>query len=97
MQSARPFRAAIMRAVHADIRHSIWQELCDRVREVCPEFPGTGDAVHWSIVNPVTTEPASRTLARFQATVDELDTRISYLMASLSARHTDAGAQRRTP
>ena len=30
-QSARFFRAAIMRAVHADIRHSIWQELCDRV------------------------------------------------------------------
>ena len=26
-QSARFFRAAIMRAVHADIRHSIWQEL----------------------------------------------------------------------
>lgn len=26
------FRAAIMRAIHADIRHSIWQELCDRVR-----------------------------------------------------------------
>jgi phage terminase large subunit len=30
-QSVRFFRAAIMRAVHADIRHSIWQELVDRV------------------------------------------------------------------
>jgi hypothetical protein len=30
-QSARFYRAAIMRAVHADIRHSIWQELVDRV------------------------------------------------------------------
>jgi phage terminase large subunit len=30
-QSARFFRAAIMRAVHADIRHSIWQELVDRI------------------------------------------------------------------
>lgn len=30
-QTKRIFRAAIMRAVHADIRHSIWQELVDRV------------------------------------------------------------------
>ena len=31
VQTKRRFRAAIMRAVHADIRHSIWQELHDRV------------------------------------------------------------------
>jgi phage terminase large subunit len=31
VQTTRRFRAAIMRAVHADIRHSIWQELTDRV------------------------------------------------------------------
>lgn len=31
VQTARLFRAAIMRAIHADIRHSIWQELKDRV------------------------------------------------------------------
>jgi phage terminase large subunit len=32
-QSKRLFRGAIMRAVHTDIRHSIWQELNDRVSE----------------------------------------------------------------
>lgn len=31
VQTKRAFRAAIMRAIHADIRHSIWQELVDRV------------------------------------------------------------------
>lgn len=31
VQSKRLFRAAIMRAVHTDIRHSIWQECKDRV------------------------------------------------------------------
>lgn len=31
VQTARPFRAALMRAVHSDIRHSNWQELVDRV------------------------------------------------------------------
>lgn len=30
-QTERPFRASIMRAVHADVRHSIWQECVDRV------------------------------------------------------------------
>ena len=26
--------------------------LCDRVREVCPEFPGHPETIHWSIANP---------------------------------------------
>ncbi len=30
VQTVRAFRAAIMRAIHADIRHSIWQECVDR-------------------------------------------------------------------
>lgn len=31
VQTKRTFRAAIMRAIHTDIRHSIWQELKDRI------------------------------------------------------------------
>jgi phage terminase large subunit len=31
VQNRRLFRAAIMRAIHVDIRHSIWQECLDRV------------------------------------------------------------------
>jgi protein-tyrosine-phosphatase len=26
--------------------------LCDRVREVCPEFPGAPELIHWSIPDP---------------------------------------------
>ena len=26
--------------------------LCDRVREVCPEFPGEPERIHWSIADP---------------------------------------------
>lgn len=37
-QTRERFRAALMRAVHADIRHSIWQECVDRVEE--HEVPG---------------------------------------------------------
>lgn len=32
-QTARRFRGAIMRAIHGDIRHSIWQEVQDRLSE----------------------------------------------------------------
>jgi len=28
--------------------------LCDKVREICPAFPGTPIAVHWSIADPAT-------------------------------------------
>ena len=35
--------------------------LCDRVREVCPEFPGTPQAIHWSIPDPAASrEPTTR-------------------------------------
>lgn len=33
IQTKRPSRAAIMRAVHTDIRHSLWQEVMDRIRD----------------------------------------------------------------
>ncbi|MEA2332713.1 MAG: ArsR family transcriptional regulator, arsenate/arsenite/antimonite-responsive transcriptional, partial [Thermoleophilaceae bacterium] len=26
--------------------------LCDRVREICPEFPGTPQTIHWSVSDP---------------------------------------------
>lgn len=29
--------------------------LCDRVREICPEFPGHPEAVHWSMPDPSAT------------------------------------------
>lgn len=32
IQTQRPFRGAIMRSVSTDIRHSIWQEILDRVK-----------------------------------------------------------------
>jgi protein-tyrosine-phosphatase/DNA-binding transcriptional ArsR family regulator len=41
--------------------------LCDRVREVCPEFPGTPQAIHWSIRDPA----------------PELATRIGFLLEAI--------------
>jgi ArsR family transcriptional regulator, arsenate/arsenite/antimonite-responsive transcriptional repressor / arsenate reductase (thioredoxin) len=55
--------------------------LCDRVREVCPEFPGGPELSHWSIPDPAR-EPGSddETLPAFERTADELAARIPFLL-----------------
>lgn len=61
--------------------------LCDRVREVCPEFPGQRSAVHWSIEDPSRLPGTHRaTLPAFRAIADDLDTRIAFLLARLPTR-----------
>lgn len=63
--------------------------LCDRVREVCPEFPGHPETIHWSIPNPVAGDPDDdATYPLFQQTAAELATRIGFLLAALSDRTT---------
>src|SRR5215208_5842383 len=58
--------------------------LCDRVREVCPEFPGTPRAIHWSVRDPAR-EPgtATQTLPAFERPADELSMRIGFLLEAL--------------
>jgi protein-tyrosine-phosphatase/DNA-binding transcriptional ArsR family regulator len=60
--------------------------LCDRVREVCPEFPDHPETIHWSIPNPATGEPDEATYPLFRQTAAELATRIGYLLAALADR-----------
>jgi len=60
--------------------------LCDKVREVCPEFPGHPDAVHWSIADPTATTPSDNADdAAFRQVAAELVTRIRYLLPVLAA------------
>ena len=63
--------------------------LCDRVREVCPEFPGHPEAIHWSIPDPA--RPEEGGYPAFPRTAAELDTRIGFLLAGL-ARPTPSRA-----
>jgi protein-tyrosine-phosphatase len=68
-------------------RHFDWViSLCDKVREVCPEFPFHPETIHWSIPNPVTGEPDDVTWPLFQQTAAELKTRIGFLLAVLADR-----------
>ena len=55
--------------------------LCDKVREVCPSFPGRPATAHWSMADPSVADDG---YAAFQRTARELDTRIGFLVAALS-------------
>ena len=71
--------------------------LCDRVREVCPEFPGHPETIHWSLANPATGEPDAVSYPLFLETAAELATRIDYLLAALADRPPARQEPRRDP
>ena len=53
--------------------------LCDRVREVCPEFPSRPELVHWSMPDPALEGPTNRaSYPAFERTAAELATRIGF-------------------
>ena len=58
--------------------------LCDRVREVCPEFPDAPELIHWSVRDPAR-EPGTekQTLPAFERTAAELHTRIDCLIEAI--------------
>ncbi len=65
--------------------------LCDRVREVCPELPGRPETIHWSIPDPAAGHADGDDEASypdFQQTAAELETRIGFLLAALTASTT---------
>ncbi len=64
--------------------------LCDKVREICPEFPGTPTTAHWSIADPAAagaTDEAS--YPAFEQVADEIDDRVALLLADLRAAHEE--------
>jgi ArsR family transcriptional regulator, arsenate/arsenite/antimonite-responsive transcriptional repressor / arsenate reductase (thioredoxin) len=55
--------------------------LCDRVREVCPEFPGHPRVIHWSTPDPSREgQTDEETYPAFQRTAAEITTRIRFLI-----------------
>ena len=69
--------------------------LCDRVREVCPEFPSHPALVHWSMPDPAqagTANPVS--YPAFERTAEELETRIRFLLPLLTERSTSDETRR---
>jgi protein-tyrosine-phosphatase/DNA-binding transcriptional ArsR family regulator len=74
--------------------------LCDRVREICPEFPGHPQTIHWSIADPAAESGSDdETYPAFQRTAAELDIRIRFFLPRLQKgqRASRAGASAAAP
>jgi len=61
--------------------------LCDKVREVCPEFPGGPEPTHWSIPDP-TADGGRADYAAFRRVAGDLETRIHYFISRIAAART---------
>src|SRR4051812_10381753 len=72
--------------VYADVHFNWVISLCDKVREVCPEFPGNPETIHWSLPDPSAgpTDDDDAGYAAFRRTADDLETRIAFLLAVLT-------------
>jgi ArsR family transcriptional regulator, arsenate/arsenite/antimonite-responsive transcriptional repressor / arsenate reductase (thioredoxin) len=58
--------------------------VCDRMREVCPSFPGDADRIHWSIPDPIEVEGTyEEQYKAFERTARYLLVKIRYLLTSI--------------
>jgi protein-tyrosine-phosphatase len=64
--------------------------LCDKVREVCPDFSGQPTTAHWSMADPAAegTDDDSSYLA-FLRSADEIELRVELLIAQLTSERHD--------
>ena len=59
--------------------------LCDRVREVCPDFPSQPALAHWSMPDPAREAATNRaSYPAFERTAAELETRVRFLLPLLA-------------
>jgi protein-tyrosine-phosphatase/DNA-binding transcriptional ArsR family regulator len=70
--------------------------LCDKVREVCPEFPGQPTTAHWSMADPAAAgDTDEETSAAFERTAEDLEERIGSLLAQMSEDRREGRAHAR--
>jgi protein-tyrosine-phosphatase len=63
--------------------------LCDKVREICPEFPAHPELVHWSMADPSLAGSTNRaSYPAFEQTAVEVEVRVTYLLRALRAQRT---------
>jgi ArsR family transcriptional regulator, arsenate/arsenite/antimonite-responsive transcriptional repressor / arsenate reductase (thioredoxin) len=68
--------------------------LCDKVKEICPEFPGQPTTAHWSTPDPASEGTTDEeTYPAFLSVALELEARIGFLLAQIAA----GPAHRRPP
>ena len=73
-------------SVFADQRFDYVISLCDRVREVCPEFPGHPETIHWSMPDPAAVhgDDDEAGYPVFRQTAADIETRVGFLLAAVA-------------
>jgi protein-tyrosine-phosphatase/DNA-binding transcriptional ArsR family regulator len=59
--------------------------VCDKAREICPTFPGSGLAMHWGFPDPVVIQDDLERRGVFEDTARQLKSRIEYFLSTLSS------------
>ncbi len=63
--------------------------LCDRVREVCPEFPGGPERIHWSIADPALEGATDEeSYQAFQRTAADIENRVRFMLHVIRSQAT---------
>lgn len=57
--------------------------VCDKAREVCPAFPGSGQQLHWGFPDPVGVTDAHERAEAFAEIAMRLKSRIGYFLTTL--------------
>ena len=58
--------------------------LCDKVREICPEFPSDPPTIHWSMPDPSSAGATdAESYPAFERTAVELETRVPQLLSKI--------------
>jgi protein-tyrosine-phosphatase/DNA-binding transcriptional ArsR family regulator len=83
LETQRPRHLDTLTGRHFD--HVI--SLCDKVREVCPDFGVHSRRIHWSIPDPAAEQAGYSAFAR---TVAEIDTRVRHLLPVLTPREVQS-------
>lgn len=59
--------------------------LCDKVREICPEFPGRPETAHWSVTDPsLEGRTGNDSYTAFERAAEDIDRRVAVLIAQLA-------------
>ena len=66
--------------------------LCDRVKEICPEFPGAPITAHWSVPDPAADAPTDEDgYSMFVSCADDIESRVHLLIADVECHVEPTG------
>jgi protein-tyrosine-phosphatase/DNA-binding transcriptional ArsR family regulator len=66
--------------------------VCDKAREVCPTFPGTGVQMHWGFADPVGIQDDQARAEFFDYIAQRLKSRLEYFVSTLPTTSSESDA-----